>query len=165
MIKIKIKKTRLWVPAAGAVLAFGFFNNCLILPSYSGGEEVSWLNLILALSIMLGLGGARDIVLRKFRYLGPVLEESQKNQSKGFWHNKVWIPCIGWCIVGGLFNNCCINPFFTIGEVEWSGLLTTLSILLTISGAREYGIYEKDREVMKENGGEGLPRAHELSPV
>jgi hypothetical protein len=165
MIKIKIKKSRLWVPAAGIVLAFGFFNNCVLLPFLTGGEEVSWFNLILALSIMLGLGGARDIVLRKFRYLGPILEESKKNQSKGFWTNKIWIPLIGWCVVGGLFNNCCVHPFFTIGEVEWSGLLTTLSILLSISGIREYGIYEKDREVLKENGGDSLPEAHEFSPV
>jgi roadblock/LC7 domain-containing protein len=111
---------------------------------------------------MLGLGGARDIVLRKFRYLGPILEESKKSQSQGFWTNKIWIPCIGWFVVGGLFNNCCVHPFLTIGEVEWSWLLTTLSILLSISGIREYGIYEKDREIMEKNGGAEMPESHDI---
>lgn len=146
-MNIKIKKTRLWVPAAGAVLAFGFFNNCILLPWLHGGDPVDWTNLILTLAIMLGLGGARDVVLRKYRYLGEVVEESKKTASKGILTNKVWIPTIGWCIVGGLFNNCCIHPFFNIGEVEWSGLLSALSILLTISGAREWGIYKQDKKV------------------
>lgn len=159
--RIKIKKSRLWIPAAGIVLTLGFFNNCILLPFLKGGENISWLNLWLTLLILLGCSGARDIALRKFRYLEPILREAQKSQSKGFWTNKIWIPSIGWCIVGGLFNNCCIHPFLTIGEVEWSGLLTSLSILLSISGVREYFIYDKDREVLNQNDGKTLPQSHE----
>ena len=152
MIKIKVKKSRLWVPAAGIVLAFGFFNNCVLLPWLHGGEPVDWTNLIFTLGILLGLGGARDVILRKYRYLGPVIEESIKSQSKGLWTNKIWIPIIGWCLVGGLFNNCCIHPFLNVGEVEWGGLLSALSIMLTISGVREWKIYEKDKEVLEKFG-------------
>lgn len=152
MMKISIKKSRMWVPAAGIVLAFGFFNNCVLLPWLQGGEAIDWTNLILTLAVLLGLGGARDFVLRQYRYLGPVLEESKKSQSKGLLTNKIWIPIIGWCLVGGLFNNCCIHPFFNVGEVEWGGLTSALGIMLTISGMREWGIYSKDKEVLEKYG-------------
>lgn len=151
-MKLKIKKSRLWVPAAGIVLAFGFFNNCCLLPYLNGGEIIDWDNLIFALTIMLGFGGIRDVALRKFRYIGEILVEGQKTASKGFWTNKIWIPTIGWCLVGGLFNNCCVHPFFNIGEVEWGGLLGALSILLGISGFREYGKYDQDNKILKKEG-------------
>jgi hypothetical protein len=161
MIKVKIKKTRMWVPAAGIAIALGFANNCLVLPYYDGGKEVDWFNLILAMSIILGLGGARDVVLRKFNYLGKVVEENQKRQSKGVFNNKVWIPSVGWFITAGLFHNCCIHPFFDVGLVEWSGLLSTLSILLTISGAREFGIYTADKKAMDQ----GLEADADSEPI
>lgn len=159
--RIKIKKSRLWVPAAGIVLAIGFFNNCVLLPWLENENIIDWTNLIFTLAIMLGLGGARDVALRKFRYLGEILEENKKSQSKGFWTNKIWIPTIGWCLVGGLANNCCLHPFFSVGEVEWAGLMSALSILLTISGVREYGIYESDRQVYEKND-KSLPESREI---
>jgi len=151
-MKIKIKKSRLWVPAAGIVLAFGFFNNCCLLPYLNGGEVIDWNNLIFALTILLGVGGIRDVAMRKFRYIGEILVENQKAPSKSFFNNKIWIPSIGWCLVGGLANNCCIHPFFNIGEVDWGGLLGALSILLTISGFREYGKYDQDSKVLQREG-------------
>lgn len=152
MIKVNVKKSRMWIPAAGFVLALGFMNNCMILPYLEGGETISWFNLITTFAVMLGLGGVRDFVLRKFSYLGPVLEKNKALQEKGRLTNKTWIPIIGWCIVGGLFNNCCIYPFFKIGLVDWTGLWATLSILLTISGAREWGIYAEDRRALEKQG-------------
>lgn len=151
-MKLKIKKSRLWVPAAGIVLAFGFFNNCCLLPYLNGGEVIDWDNLAFTLLILAGAGGVRDVALRRFRYMEEVILEGQKSQSSGFWTNKIWIPAIGWCLVGGLFNNCCVHPFFNIGEVEWGGLMGALSILLTISGFREYGKYDQDSKVLQREG-------------
>lgn len=136
----------------GVALALGFFNNCAVIPYLNGADTVSWIWLMLSLAVMLGIGGARDVVLRQFRYLGPVLNEREKSKSKGFWALKVWIPAIGWCLAIGFFNNCCVYPFVRIGEVSWEGLLAVLSVLLTVSGAREYGIYSADRKVLREKG-------------
>ena len=150
-MKNQIKKDRLWITAVGSALAFGFLNNCAIAPLLET-NQVSWMYLILSLSVMLGIGGARDVVLRQFRYLGSVLQESQKSASKGFWTMKVWIPAIGWCLALGFTCNCCLFPFIKIGEVNWEGLLGALSILLTVSGVREYKIYSADRKALQEKG-------------
>lgn len=147
-----VKKSRLWISGVGVSLAFGFLNNCAIVPFLHGADAVSWTYLILSLSVLLGIGGARDVVLRQFRYLGPVLKEREKSESKGFKTVKGWIPCIGWCISLGFFCNCCIYPYFNIVEVSWEGLLATLSVLLTVSGARDFGIYAQDRKVLAEKG-------------
>jgi len=160
-MKLKIKKSRLWIPAAGIVIAFGFFNNCCLLPYLNGGEVVDWENLLWVTGIMLGIGGLRDIALRRFRYIGEILAENKKSQSKGFFTNKIWIPIIGWCLVGGLFNNCCIHPFFTINEVDWTGLIGGLAILTSVSGVREWGIYVEDGKVIKREG--KLPDTNEIS--
>lgn len=151
-MKLKVKKSRLWISGVGVALALGFLNNCAVIPFLEGAETISWMYLIISLAVMLGLGGARDVVLRQFRYLGPVLKERERSESKGFWTMKVWIPCIGWFISLGFFSNCCIYPFFKVGEVSWEGLLATLSVLLTVSGAREYGIYAQDRKVLNSKG-------------
>ena len=70
-IKIKVKKSRMWIPALGVVIAYGFFHNCAIAP-YFNCRVIDWSQLILTFSVVIGLGGARDIVLQRFRYLGPV---------------------------------------------------------------------------------------------
>ncbi len=146
-----MKKSRLWISGVGAALAFGFLNNCIIVPILET-DEVSWTYLILSLSVMLGVGGARDVVLRQFRYLGPVLEESKKSSSKGIITMKSWIPFIGWCLTLGFAVNCCLCPFVKIEDVSWEGLLATLSVLLTVSGVREYKIYSADRAVLEKKG-------------
>jgi hypothetical protein len=81
-----------------------------------------------------------------------VLKESEKSASKGFWTMKVWIPAIGWCLALGFTCNCCVFPFFKIAEVSWEGLLATLSVLLSVSGVREYKIYSADRKFIEQNG-------------
>lgn len=170
-MKLKVKKSRLWIPAAGIVIAFGFFNNCCLLPYLSGGEVVDWTNLTWALFIMLGIGSARDVAIRRFRYNGEVIAESQKTASKGFFTNKIWIPIIGWCLVGGLFNNCCVHPFFNINEVDWTWLLGCLAILTGSSGLRECGIYWQDKKVLDKEEPEAssnvrkMPKSEELSDV
>lgn len=141
VFKCRIKKSRLWIPALGIVIALGFFHNCVIAPHVIC-KTIDWTNLILAFSIVIGLGGARDVVLRKFNYLGEVKTSVKKNTLS----NKVWIPFIGWCLVLGFANNFLLVPYTNLPEVEWSGLMAALSIMLTVSGARDYGIYAQERK-------------------
>lgn len=49
-----------------------------------------------------------------------------------------WIPAIGYVLAGGFFNNLLVAPFVEIRLIEWSGLVTSLGILLGISGIRDY---------------------------
>lgn len=131
----------MWIPALGCVLGYGFFYNCAIAPHISHAT-IDWTNLIMAFSIVIGLGGARDVILRKYTYLGEVTSKAPKNLLT----NKVWIPFIGWCLVLGFANNIALVPICSkVSEVDWNGLMASLSILLTISGARDYGIYAQKR--------------------
>ena len=57
MLRFKIKKSRMWIPALGVVIAYGFFHNCAIAP-YFNCRAIDWTQLILTFSIVLGLGGA-----------------------------------------------------------------------------------------------------------
>ena len=41
MIKIKVKKSRMWIPALGVVIAYGFFHNCAIAPYFNYHEDRS----------------------------------------------------------------------------------------------------------------------------
>lgn len=132
----------MWIPAIGIVLAYGFFHNCIIAP-HIDCRVVDWNNLILAFAVVIGIGGARDVVLKKFAYLGDVVDP---DSAKGILRNKMWIPFIGWCLAAGFFNNICLCPYLDgVKTVEWSGLMAALSILLTVSGARDYGIYSRYR--------------------
>lgn len=142
--KIKVKKSRMWIPALGVVIAYGFFNNCAIAP-YFNCKVIDWSQLIMTLTIMLGLGGARDIVLQRFRYLGPVQKAIDATANGKILSNKIWIPAIGWILVLGYSNNFVVYPYFDINPVDWEGLLASLSIMLTVSGARDYGIYATER--------------------
>ena len=103
-MKIRIKKSRMWIPALGAVIAAGFLSNCAIFPWLEDCKVVSWEYLIISFAIMVGWGGVRDVLLRKFIHLGPILENV--SQAKGFLSNKIWIPAIGWFLVLGYVNNC-----------------------------------------------------------
>jgi len=144
--KCRIKKSRLWIPALGVVIAYGFFHNCVVAP-HVACKVVDWTNLILAFSIVIGLGGARDVVLRKYKYLGEVKTAVKKSTLS----NKIWIPFIGWCLVAGFANNFVLVPYTSLPEVEWSGLMAALSIMLTVSGARDYGIYTQERKSSSES--------------
>lgn len=144
----KIKKSRMWIPALGCVTAYGFFHNCIIAP-YVESHIIDWTNLILTLCIIIGIGGARDVVLRRFQYLGTITPDAMQ-RTKGLITNKIWIPIIGWCLVGGFANNFIVYPYVGHNLVDWSGLMSALSVMLTISGAREVGIYEQKRIVDKQ---------------
>ena len=46
MIKIKVKKSRMWIPALGVVIAYGFFHNCAIAP-YFNCRIVDWVLILI----------------------------------------------------------------------------------------------------------------------
>lgn len=90
-------------------------------------------------SIMIGVGGARDVVLKKFAYLNELSKQVSENSQKGL-SNKFWIPFIGWCLVAGFAHNFICVSFWNFPPIDWAGLMSALSIMLTISGARDCGI-------------------------
>lgn len=55
-------------------------------------------------------------------------------------NKRSWIPIIGWILCYGFFNNCVIAPYFHVDLVDWEQLLTSLGIMLGISGIRDIGI-------------------------
>ncbi len=134
----------MWIPALGVVIFFGFFNNCALYPIVEC-EVISWEWLIMTFLLLLGWGGARDVILRKYIYLGPILDGAKK--AKGWLTNKVWIPAIGWCLVLGFGNNIILHPYgITPREVEWYGLFFALAVLLTASGFRDVGIVQQENK-------------------
>lgn len=142
--RIRIKKSRFWVPALGTIIAIGFLNNCAIYP-WVESKEVPWTYLIISFGIMVGWGGLRDVLLRKFIHLGPILENAKA--AKGFLSNKVWIPAIGWFLVAGYINNCILYIYdITPREIDWWGLIVSLAVMFTASGARDYGIYRQENK-------------------
>jgi hypothetical protein len=143
-MKIRIKKSRMWIPALGAVIAAGFLCNCAVYP-WIESKVVPWEYLIISFAIMVGWGGLRDVLLRKFIHLGPILESS--SAAKGFLSNKIWIPAIGWFLVLGYVNNCVLYIYgITSYEIDWWGLIVSLAVMFTASGARDYGIYQQEKK-------------------
>ncbi|MBR1904712.1 MAG: hypothetical protein IJ824_06025 [Alphaproteobacteria bacterium] len=126
------------------MIAAGFLNNCAIYP-WVESKEVPWTYLIISFGIMVGWGGFRDVILRKFIHLGPILENA--TAAKGKLSNKVWIPAIGWFLVLGYINNCILYIYdITPREIDWLGLIATLAVMFTASGARDYGIYHQEKK-------------------
>ncbi len=143
-MKFSVKKSRTWIPALGFVIAFGFIHNCIVAPHVPSCKVIDWSNLIITLSTVLGLGGARDIALKKYTYFLGDVQKNKQGKAKGtskLLDNKFWIPMVGWALVCGFFNNFVIVPYTNVPPVEYGGLLAATSILLTISGVRDYGIY------------------------
>lgn len=60
-------------------------------------------------------------------------------------HNALSV--IGWVLCYGFINNCIIAPYFDVGLVEWEQLLTSLGIMLGISGVRDIGIERSKQDV------------------
>nr|DAD96408.1 MAG TPA: holin [Siphoviridae sp. ctpbe1] len=58
-------------------------------------------------------------------------------------NKRSWIPLIGWILCYGFLNNCVIAPYFDVELVDWEQLLTSLAIMLGISGVRDIGIKRK----------------------
>ena len=59
-----------------------------------------------------------------------------------------WICAIGYALAGGFINNLIIAPFTKQVLVDWAPMLTSLGILLGISGVRDY---------LTRNKGETIP--------
>lgn len=61
-------------------------------------------------------------------------------------NKRSWIPIIGWILCYGFFNNCVIAPYFHVDLVDWEQLLTSLGIMLGISGIRDIGINRRKKD-------------------
>ena len=71
---------------------------------------------------------------------------------------RLWIPTIGWILVGGFVNNLFVAPFTEISLVDWSGLITSLGVLLSISGTRDYFLKESLDKNPENVSGKGWQR-------
>lgn len=128
----KILAKRLWISAIGYALAGGFINNLVIAP-FTGQPLVAWTHLLTALGILLGISGARDYLTRNKG------EELPENVSDKGW-KRLWIPITGWALFGGFFINCVLGPYLNIALDNWAQLISTLTVMLGISGARDVGL-------------------------
>lgn len=147
---VKVKRSRMWIPALGAVVAIGFLHNCALYP-WLESKVVPWDNLIITFAVMVGWSGTRDILLRKYLYIGPVLDAVKP--VKKVLTNKVWIPTIGWALVMGYINNCIFFTYnLTSKEVDWTWLMITLTVMLTASGYRDVGIYRQEEKYNPSTG-------------
>ena len=54
-------------------------------------------------------------------------------------NKRSWIPIIGWILCYGFFN-------FHVDLVDWEQLLTSLGIMLGISGIRDIGINRRKKD-------------------
>lgn len=66
-------------------------------------------------------------------------------------NKRSWIPLIGWILCYGFLNNCVIAPYFDVELVDWEQLLTSLGIMLGISGVRDIGMSRRKKmmEILK----------------
>lgn len=146
---VKIKTSHLWMIGLGIVIGLGFFINCAVAPFAPLCNPIDNEQLILAASIVAGLGTARQVVLMRFKYLQDLqpFTEKEKATAEEILKERFWVPCVGWCLVIGFAVNMLVIPFFhEFRPVEWSFLQSSIGIFLTISGAREIGIYSQQNE-------------------
>lgn len=144
MRDVKIKTSHMWMVGLGLVICLGFFVNCAVAPFVPICTPIDSEQLILAASIVAGLGTARQVVLVKFKYLQNLqpLSANEQATAEEILKERLWVPCVGWALVIGFAVNMLVVPFFPeIRMVEWSFLQSSIGIFLTISGARETGIY------------------------
>ena len=139
-MKKKIKFKRLWISVIGWILVGGFVNNLFVAP-FTEISLVEWNGLITSLGILLGISGTRDYFLKNS------LDKLPENRSGKGWQ-RMWIPCVGWALAGGFFINCIIAPYLDLRVNDWSQLITALTVILGISGARDVGLRRlpKNRE-------------------
>ena len=128
-MKKKIKFKRLWISVIGWILVGGFVNNLFVAP-FTEISLVEWNGLITSLGILLGISGTRDYFLKNS------LDKLPENRSGKGWQ-RMWIPCVGWALAGGFFINCIIAPYLDLRVNDWSQLITALTVILGISGARD----------------------------
>ncbi len=143
---VQIKTSHIWVIGLGIVIGLGFFINCAVAPFVEICNPIDYEQLILAASIVAGLGSARQVVLAKFKYLQdlPPLSEKEQATAEEILKERLWVPAIGWCLVIGFAVNMLVLPFFhEFRMIDWSFLQSSIGIFLTISGAREIGVYSQ----------------------
>ena len=61
-------------------------------------------------------------------------------------NKRSWIPLIGGVLCYGFFNNCVIAPYFDVELIDWEQLLTSLGIMLGISGVRDIGMSRRKKD-------------------
>lgn len=71
---------------------------------------------------------------------------------------RLWISVIGWILVGGFMNNLYVAPFTNINLVDWNGLITSLGILIGISGTRDYFLRKSLKAFPENVSGKGFQR-------
>jgi len=138
------KNARLWIPALGWGLFFGVFNNCVIAP-YLHITPIEWGHLILGLSVMLGVSGARDIGLERSKdYNGARFMYAEENGHGSKKPNlRLWIRGVGAALALGVINDLGVVPYLLkytnleIERVSMPNLITVLGIMLAVSGGRE----------------------------
>ena len=128
----KIKFKRLWISAIGWTLVIGFVNNLIIRP-FTDIALVDWNGLITSLAILIGISGTRDYFLKRS------LDKIPENLSGKGWQ-RMWIPMVGWAMFGGFFINCAIAPYIDLQVGDWTQLISALTVMLGISGARDIGL-------------------------
>lgn len=138
----KLKYKRLWISVIGWILVGGFINNLYVHP-FADIMLVDWNGLITSLGILLGISGTRDYFLKKS------LDKLPENASGKGWQ-RMWIPCVGWTLAGGYFINCIIAPYIDLQVNDWSQLITALTVILGISGARDIGLRKKNKKNQEE---------------
>ncbi len=136
-MKKKITYKRLWISVIGWILVGGFINNLYVHP-FTDIELVEWNGLITSLAILLGISGTRDYFLKNS------LAKLPENVSEKGWQ-RLWIPCVGWTLAGGYFINCILAPYIHLNVNDWTQLITALTVMLGISGARDIGLRRQQK--------------------
>lgn len=136
-MKKKITYKRLWISVIGWILVGGFINNLYVHP-FTDIELVEWNGLITSLAILLGISGTRDYFLKNS------LNKLPENVSGKGWQ-RLWIPCVGWTLAGGYFINCILAPYIHLNVNDWTQLITALTVMLGISGARDIGLRRQQK--------------------
>ena len=153
---VRVDTSHLWIIGLGAVVALGFLIDCFVAPIWHEFcKVIDYNELITSAGIIIGLEAVRKYALTKFKYLNNLaLVNPSKNSPEEILKEKLWVPCVGWFLVMGYAVNILLIPFINgIEEVDWNFLHASVSIFLTISGLREYGVYSKtEQELLKESG-------------
>ena len=148
---VKVRSSHLWMVYLGVVVGLGFLINCGIAPFVPECTPIDYEELILTASIIAGLGTARQLVLYKFKYLEDLSANTKAEATaEEILRERLWVPCVGWFLVIGFAVNMLVLPFFhEVRQVDWSFLQASIAIFLTISGAREVGIYAQQGQKSK----------------
>ena len=64
---------------------------------------------------------------------------------------RLWIPVLGWILCYGFLHNCLIARITSLPVVDWEYLLTAMGILLGVSGARDIGLKERQKQDVEQN--------------